>query len=276
MARILVIEDNPTNLELMVYLLQAFGHSTFEALDGVAGLEAARREVPDLILCDVDLPKMDGLQVARAIKLDSALRSIPIVAVTALAMVGDRDRMLQAGFDGYLSKPIQPRDFVGQVEQFLPAAARGGAARPEPGLGEQGTPAAPPPPPTRGRVLVVDDRPSNLEVARSVLEPHGYAAVLASSVADALAEARREPPDLVLSDIHMPGNDGFTLLAALQADPRLRRIPFAFLSATSYGGEDQRRALAQGANAFLHRPIGLQALLAEVERLIGEGREGGG
>jgi CheY-like chemotaxis protein len=119
-ARVLIIEDNPANLELMTYLLGAFGHTVVAAEDGRQGLEAARREQPDLIVCDVQLPALDGFEVARCLKSDPRLRTTPLVAVTALAMVGDRDRVLAAGFDGYLAKPINPETFVGQMEVFLP------------------------------------------------------------------------------------------------------------------------------------------------------------
>jgi len=88
-ARVLIIEDNPANLELMAYLLGAYGHTVFTAQDGRQGLEAARREHPDLIICDVQLPEMDGYEVARWLKSDAELRHVPLVAVTALAMVGD-------------------------------------------------------------------------------------------------------------------------------------------------------------------------------------------
>jgi CheY-like chemotaxis protein len=93
-ARILIIEDNPTNLELMVYLLKCFGYQYLVAHDGVEGLEVARREQPDLIICDIQLPNLDGYEVARRLKSEATLRPIPLVAVTALAMVGDRDRVL--------------------------------------------------------------------------------------------------------------------------------------------------------------------------------------
>jgi CheY-like chemotaxis protein len=118
-ARILVIEDNPANLDLMLYLLQAFGHMTYAACDGEAGLATAAQEKPDLIVCDVHLPVLDGFGVVHRLKSDPELRSIPVVAVTALAMVGDRDRVLGAGFDGYLAKPINPETFVDQVERYL-------------------------------------------------------------------------------------------------------------------------------------------------------------
>jgi CheY-like chemotaxis protein len=113
------MEDNATNLELMVYLLNAFGYRALSARDGEEGLRIAGREKPDLILCDIQIPKLDGYEVVRRLKADSAFRLIPVIAVTALAMVGDRDRVLDAGFDGYLAKPITAETFVQQVEAYL-------------------------------------------------------------------------------------------------------------------------------------------------------------
>lgn len=118
-ARILVIEDDATSMELMVYLLQAFGHTPLRACDGAEGLEIAAGQMPDLVICDIQLPVADGYEVARRLKGSPILCRIPLVAVTALAMVGDRDRVLAAGFDGYIAKPIAPETFVQQVEAFL-------------------------------------------------------------------------------------------------------------------------------------------------------------
>lgn len=118
-ARILVIEDNPASLELIVYLLEAFGHSVTSAVDGESGVASARRERPDIILCDLHLPVLDGYGVARAVKAAESLRSIPLVAITASAMQGDRGQAMAAGFDGYLSKPIDPESFVIQIESYL-------------------------------------------------------------------------------------------------------------------------------------------------------------
>ena len=118
-ARILIIEDNPTNLELLDYLLKATGHEVLAAMDGEMGLELAQREAPELIICDIQIPKVDGFGVARQLKADPRLRHIPLVAITAFAMVGDRERMLAGGFDDYVSKPIDPQSFVAQMETFL-------------------------------------------------------------------------------------------------------------------------------------------------------------
>jgi CheY-like chemotaxis protein len=119
MARVLVVEDNPASLDLMVYLLKSFGHTPLSARDGLEGIEAARREVPDLILCDIQLPGADGLEVCRQLKKDPALRNIPMVAVTAYAMVGDREKLLGEGFNGYLSKPINPQTFIDEMARYL-------------------------------------------------------------------------------------------------------------------------------------------------------------
>ena len=117
--RILVIEDNPTNMELMTYLLTAFGHDIIVARDGEEGVEAALRLGPELILCDLALPKLDGYGVAQRVRTEASLNAVPLIAVTASAMVGDRDKVIAAGFDGYISKPIDPETFVADIERFL-------------------------------------------------------------------------------------------------------------------------------------------------------------
>jgi CheY-like chemotaxis protein len=142
-ARILIIEDNATNMELMRYLLQAFGHTTLAASDGRQGLVAARYEMPDLIICDIHLPKLDGFGIVRKLKEDPCTRVLPVIAVTAHAMVGDRDKLLDAGFDGYICKPIEPELFVTQIDAFLPLerrSARAAGVRPA-----GGEPSAQPP-----------------------------------------------------------------------------------------------------------------------------------
>lgn len=120
-AHILVIEDNTPNLELMAHLLRAFDYEVSTSEDGGEGLESIRKKSPDLVLCDVSIPTVSGYEVARCMKQDAAIKSIPLIAVTALAMVGDRGKVLSAGCDGYIPKPITPELFVEQVEKFIPA-----------------------------------------------------------------------------------------------------------------------------------------------------------
>jgi two-component system, cell cycle response regulator len=123
-ARILIIEDNAANMELMTYLVKAFGHATSGVETGEEGIDAMRRDKPDLVICDIQLPGIDGCAVARQLKADPALAAIPLVAVTSLAMVGDREKMMAAGFDGYVSKPIDPERFIKEMEEFLPPGLR--------------------------------------------------------------------------------------------------------------------------------------------------------
>jgi two-component system, cell cycle response regulator len=265
-ARILIIEDNPANLELMTCLFSAFGHTVLAAEDGHRGLEAARREHPDLIICDVQLPDIDGFEVARWLKNDPDLRTTPLVAVTALAMVGDRDRVLAAGFDGYLAKPINPETFVRQMEVYL----RPGHHTTSPVRAEVAT--APTPGGVAGghTILVVDNLPVNLELARSILEPSGFKVITAEGMAEGLALAREVPCDLILSDVCMSGGTGYDFIRAVQADPRLRAIPFVFITSTMLDEKDRVKGLALGATRFLRRPIEPELFLAEIKACLGE------
>jgi len=124
-ARILIVEDTPHNLELMTYLLNASGHTVIPATTGERGLALARIERPDLMVLDVQLPDTDGYQVLAQLRADPDLAVTPVVAVTSYAMVGDSDSALAAGFDGYLSKPIDPVSFARDIDAQLPAPLRG-------------------------------------------------------------------------------------------------------------------------------------------------------
>jgi CheY-like chemotaxis protein len=127
-AKILLIEDNFQNRYLVQFLLEQRGHQVILAETGPLGLKLAASERPDLILLDIQLPVMDGHAVARALKTDPALQSIPIIAVTSYAMAGDRERCLEAGAEGYIEKPINPDSFAAEVEQFLDPAKLGARA----------------------------------------------------------------------------------------------------------------------------------------------------
>ena len=116
---ILIVEDEPKNLTLFRDLLQRFGYVTIEATNGRDGVDLARARNPDLILMDIQLPVMDGLEATRILKSDAETKDIPILALTSYAMKGDRDKILQAGCDGYLAKPVDVREFLSTVMQYL-------------------------------------------------------------------------------------------------------------------------------------------------------------
>ena len=117
--KILVIEDNEQNLYLVTYLLEKNGYEVIQAHSGREGIELAGKTMPELILLDIQLPDIDGYEVAREMKRDPSLTHIPKVAVTSYAMPGDRERVLSVGCTGYIKKPIDPDTFVTEIEQHL-------------------------------------------------------------------------------------------------------------------------------------------------------------
>jgi two-component system cell cycle response regulator DivK len=119
MATILVVEDNPANLELVAFLLESAGHVVISAPDAEAGLTLARSEQPALILMDIQLPGMDGLVATGLLKADETTRDIPVIALTALAMKGDEERIRAAGCDGYIAKPLAYKEFLATVSSHL-------------------------------------------------------------------------------------------------------------------------------------------------------------
>jgi two-component system cell cycle response regulator DivK len=122
MAKVLIIEDNVANMKLAVFLLQSAGHTVLSATDAEAGLTLARDEQPDLILMDIQLPRMDGLEAIGLLKRAAETRAIPVLALTALAMKGDEERIRAAGCDGYIAKPMRYQDFLAAVAgQLAPA-----------------------------------------------------------------------------------------------------------------------------------------------------------
>jgi two-component system cell cycle response regulator DivK len=124
MTRILVIEDNPTNMKLSTFLLESADYEVISAVNAEIGVTLAREGQPDLILMDIQLPGMDGLQATTLLKADEATRGIPVIALTALAMKGDEQRILAAGCDGYIAKPLDYKDFLATVKASLARASR--------------------------------------------------------------------------------------------------------------------------------------------------------
>jgi two-component system cell cycle response regulator DivK len=118
-AVVLIVDDNEKNLKLARDVLQLGGFRTLEASTGGESIEVAAAHLPDVILMDIRLPDMDGTDAARAIRSDPRTAAIPIVALTSLAMKGDRELLLASGFDGYLEKPISVSDFPQQVRSFI-------------------------------------------------------------------------------------------------------------------------------------------------------------
>jgi two-component system cell cycle response regulator len=194
------------------------------------------------------------------------MAAVPVVAVTSFAMVGDRDLALAAGFDDYMTKPIEPETFTRDIVAYLPEELRG--SQPTPAESAPATerivPAAGAQP--GAGILVLDDSPTNQALLRSMLEPYGHHVRTTSTVGEAIAAAEAKIPDLVLSDVHVGAQRGIDFLDHLRSVPALARVPFAFLTATA----DPRSPLVgDGTARVITRPIDTAALLAEIGTLLG-------
>jgi two-component system cell cycle response regulator DivK len=122
MASILIIENNPANMTFAIFLLESAGHTVLSATDAEAGLALAREKQPDVILMDIQLAGMDGLEATGLLKRDEATRAIPVIALTALAMKGDEERIRAAGCDAYIAKPMRYKDALATIAAQLARA----------------------------------------------------------------------------------------------------------------------------------------------------------
>lgn len=273
MARILIIEDNPANIELMSFLLSAYGHAPLSAADGPRGVAAARSERPDLIACDVNLPGMDGFAVLAELKGDPALAGVPILAVTALAMTGDREKVLAAGFDGYISKPIEPESFVAELEAFLtstpapasaPAASAAVATPPVTAMAANDATATAASSATGARtLLLVDDDRFMLGVLNDMLIGQPYRVLSACSGEEALQVLSHEPVEVILCDQAMPGMRGTEVLAEAAARyPKTVRLMLSGQPDLT----DIEAAIKSGvADGHYIKPLGARALREQLD-----------
>lgn len=119
MAKVLIVEDNENNMELISFILEANGAETLRAVNGLSGVELALTQKPDYIILDIQLPDIDGLEVLKRIRAAEEGKVIPVIAMTSYAMAGDKERMIQAGCNGYIEKPIDPERVITQINKIL-------------------------------------------------------------------------------------------------------------------------------------------------------------
>jgi len=263
-THIIVVEDTPDSLQLMSYLLRAHDHTVTPFNNAEGGVALAAQDPPGLIVMDLQLADgIDGFEAVRQLRAAPATREVPVVAVTAFAMVGDREQALAAGFSDYLTKPIDPYTFAQDIDRNLPPALRGRRRPPPEQESSEATDEAEPTPQENGCVLAVDDQPANIDLLRSVLVPNGYRVAGAVSIDEAVVTAQTIQPDLVLSDVHIRNESGLDLWRRFQNDPALAAIPFAFTTATA-GLLDN----LPGPAEVIRRPIEPNQLLTRVRCLV--------
>lgn len=273
-ARILIIEDNQANMDLMTYLLQAFGHRPLCASDGEMGVAMAISEQPDLILSDLHLPKLDGLGVVARLRADPATRAIPVLAASALPVTDGCAALRRAGFSGCLPKSLEPDVLIPALESFLPAHLRSGSppptSTPAPAASSSPPAAATPPVATaaRARVLLLDAAPENAGLVAAILAHSGYTVSTASNPMDAGALMDGHAYDLVLCELGLMEAGRLSFLGdALEMAPGL---PVLVIRPDD---EDNLGALGSGRKCgVLSHPLDPQQLVAAIDGLLGQAR----
>jgi CheY-like chemotaxis protein len=261
-ARILIIEDNQANMDLLVYLLTAFGHEPLSAYDGEQGVAMAKSERPDLILCDLHLPRLDGHGVLAALRADPVMRDIPILAASAVPVTDGCASLRRAGFTGCLPKSLEPDVLIPSLETWLPPSLRSDAETPA-------KPAAAAPASStsdlngaRARILLLDAAPENAGLAASILAHCGYGVTVAAT-ADQVQAVSQQTFDLVLCDLGLY-EDGRT---AFLADA-LHKMPSKPVVVIRPDDDDDVSTLGSGrtkAPILLSHPIEPQQLVAAIE-----------
>jgi CheY-like chemotaxis protein len=257
--RMLIVDDNQTNRRILREMLAAEGVKVDEAATAADGLNALRRARYDLAILDVQMPDMDGFQLATAVRAEKALARTKLLMLTSAGQRGDGERCRELGIRGYLTKPMSRSDLLEALGTVL-------AASPE----DAGTPEVV----TRHtiaesrrslRVLLAEDNPVNQQVAVAMLVKRGHEVHVSSNGREAVAAVRERDYDVVLMDIQMPEMDGFEATQAIRAMPKGKDLPIIGLTAHALSGE-RERCLARGMSEYLAKPFKGHELFAMVER----------
>lgn len=289
MAKILLVDDSEPNRDMLARRLQRKGYDVLQAVDGQQAVEMTRSESPDLVLMDLNLPVLDGWSATRQIKAFPGTRPVPVIALTAHAMSGDRQKAMEAGCDDYDTKPVDFPSLLGKIEALI-KSREVPSSSPQPPL-SQAPKATPPaakhkatvPAPTApdaavtegkdapaevtgdsaGRVLVVDDTEANRDIAARWLRRKGFAVDTVNDGYQALEQIEKTPYDAVLLDVMMPGINGIEVLRKLRQSHPPTELPVIMATAKD-ASDDVVEALTLGANDYVTKPLDFPVLMARV------------
>jgi len=244
-ARILVVDDNLVNRKLACDLLEMEGCRVQQAENAEQAIALlATDPLPEVVLMDISLPGMDGLTLTRQLRENPRYAALPIVAMTAFAMKGDEQKALDAGCNGYITKPIDTRMLPSQVASYFVA-------------------------PTQHlqqlQIMVVEDHRIDLKLAGDCIRLSGHVVLSSTTAEQALQSLDQDHPDVVLLDLNLPGMNGLSFLKLLKASPRTMHLPV--VAVTAYPDNFQREELlAAGCVAYLVKPLGIGELLSALEK----------
>lgn len=269
MPKILIVEDNEMNRDILSRELRDRDHEVVAATNGEEGIEKSLTESPDLILMDLSLPGIDGWDATRAIKADAQTARIPVIALTAHAMPGDRDKALAAGCDDYETKPYDWTRLFTKVDAILQRvqaeSKEEDVESPVPHSAAADAPAVPRREAISGRtILIVDDKELNRDLLARGVHDDGHHALFAVNGREALEALEQHNVDLVLLDIMMPQVDGFEVLRRMKADTELRHIPVIVISASEQMASAVK-CIEMGADDYLPKPWDPVLLKARID-----------
>ncbi|MBU7033227.1 MAG: response regulator [Theionarchaea archaeon] len=259
--KILYVEDDPKSRLVIKKVLENTGCQVYDAENGKEGVKLAEEMKPDIILMDIMLPVMDGLEATRQIRKIEAISKTPIIALTAKAMVTDKEQILSAGCDEYIPKPIDIPHFLETLSQYLDINLSLSSPYPLPKSSR--SPASSPP---SKSVLIVDDLPQTLTMLEKILTAEGYKIFSASNGLCALDVLKHHDVDLIISDILMPEMDGYRLCFEVRKNAKFNTIPFIFYSSHYSNAAEVEFGKRLGANGYLVRPLEISNLL----KIIGD------
>ncbi|MCP5195665.1 MAG: response regulator [Gammaproteobacteria bacterium] len=263
---VLIIEDNEINMKLFRSLLNKGNYRVIEAIDAENGINLARAYKPDLILMDIQLPNMDGLQATRLIKQETTLKHIPILALTSHAMVGDDEKARNAGCDGYITKPINTRTFLNEISRFIKPTVELNVDRAvvKPSKDRSAKEAMES---YKPKVLVVDDDPGNVKLICAMLATERLDILTARDGKIALEVINHNKIDLILLDIMMPGMDGYEVTKRVKENILTKDLPIILVTALN-SEEDKRHGLDAGADEFITKPINKFEIISRVRSML--------
>ncbi len=251
MKTILYVEDNDDNIYMLKPRLERKGYEVLVAKDGKEGIEVANNKNPDLILMDLELPILDGWEASKQLKKDPNTKDIPIIALTARAMEGERSRAIDAGCDDFDTKPVDFKSLIAKIHSFLPDESE--SAEKERVVVED-----------HRKILIVDDNDDNRYTLSEYLKREGFTNLATAENGQiALDKLKDADFDLVLLDLQMPVMDGIETLRGIKSDDNLRHIPVIMISAAEEI-ENVTQCIEIGAEGYLPKPFNPKLLRARI------------
>lgn len=243
--KILIVEDSRSLRNILKLQLQSINAQITEAANGKAGLKKAQAEEFDLILSDVDMPEMNGLEMCRALKEDMKTRSIPVILLSSMEKEADIDKGFEVGADAYIVKSTADKYLLHTIDEVLYRSIF-----------------------NRDRtILVVDDSKTILKLVENGLAKAGFQVITALNGKNALELLNHMKPDLIISDLDMPVMTGFEFRTHIAENPKLARIPFIVMSANS-DRASMRNMVEKGAAAYLVKPFNMEQLVILTEKML--------